>query len=64
MFGYRLEGIGILTHGTLTEHLTGEQKIKIALTNHFAGDAKHHGMAVNAGVEISTVAIAGVLQHF
>ncbi len=63
VLGYRLKGVGVLTHGPLTEHLTGKQKVEVSLTHHFTGDAEHHGMAVDAGVEITTVAVAGIFQH-
>jgi hypothetical protein len=61
--GHRAQGVGVLTHGALPQHLPGKEKVEFPAVDQFAGDAEHQGMAVYAGVEIAAVAVAGIFQH-
>ena len=57
------QGILALAHGALPHHLTGNHKVSLQLLQQGSGTAQHEGLAVNAGIQGTTVAVAGMPQH-
>ena len=63
MLGHRLQGAEVLAHRALAEDLAGEEEVEPPLRHDLAGDAKHHGVAVDAGIHVLAVTVDGVLDH-